>query len=107
MRLTATLLLTVIYSFSNAQNWSPVTVFPGPEVTYRRGGISVSIGNKGYIGLGLSGTILKDFWEFNALTNTWTRLPDFPGQARYDAVAFVEIPRKVTTVFRGKLTTKS
>lgn len=34
-------------------------------------------------------SILKDMWMYDATTDTWTRLDDFPGAARYGAVAFV------------------
>lgn len=31
---------------------------------------------------------LKDFYRYDAETNTWEQMPDFPGAARRDAVAF-------------------
>lgn len=31
---------------------------------------------------------LDDFWEFDPVANTWRRIADFPGTARYGAIAF-------------------
>ncbi|MCC8154890.1 MAG: galactose oxidase [Tannerellaceae bacterium] len=69
--------------------------------------VGCELNGKGYYGLGLSQdriTVdtypnmdivdtnndgqLKDWWEFDTNTNTWKRLPDFIGTARYDAIAF-------------------
>lgn len=53
-----------------------------------------SIGEKGFIGTGVSedetgdGKPLKDFWEYDPETNTWTRRADFGGSARFGAVGF-------------------
>lgn len=32
--------------------------------------------------------ILNDFWEYDALADTWTKLPDFPGEARWISTGF-------------------
>lgn len=49
-----------------------------------------SIGNKGYIGTGatLSNNYNNDFWEYDALLNSWTQKANFPGTARIAAVGF-------------------
>jgi hypothetical protein len=49
-----------------------------------------SIGTKGYIGTGIdnNGNLLKDFWEWDQTTNTWTQKANFGGTAREDAVSF-------------------
>jgi hypothetical protein len=31
---------------------------------------------------------MKDFWEYDPATNTWTQKADFGGTARYSAVGF-------------------
>ena len=51
--------------------------------------VGFSIGSKGYIGTGLpiSGFV-KDFWEYDPATNTWTQKADFGGTARHSAVGF-------------------
>jgi N-acetylneuraminic acid mutarotase len=42
---------------------------------------------KGYIGTGFDGrNKLNDFWEYDPLTNIWTRKSDFAGSPRYAAI---------------------
>jgi N-acetylneuraminic acid mutarotase len=51
-------------------------------------GISFSIGNKGYVGFGWSGFVMKSFndlWEYDPINNTWTQKADFPGKPRYNS----------------------
>lgn len=72
-------------------SWSPRTTLPDSG---RYGGIGFSIGNYGYIGLGLDVNHiphkwLKDFWQFDPSINTWTRKADFPGKARFCPATFV------------------
>jgi N-acetylneuraminic acid mutarotase len=54
--------------------------------------VGFSIGSKCYIGTGVNDTVneimLKDFWEYDTINNTWTRKADFGGCARYAAVGF-------------------
>lgn len=63
----------------------------------RRNAIGFCIGSKGYVGTGIdsaeafNGTRLKDFWEYNPVTNTWTAKADYPGgggNGVYFATAF-------------------
>jgi len=55
----------------------------------RNSASAFAIGTNGYIGLGFDGNdYLKDFWQYNSLTNSWTRKADFEGSARYGAVGF-------------------
>ena len=59
----------------------------------REGGVGLSIGNKGYVGTGCNHNInngerLKDFWEYEPATDTWTRRTDFGGSARVAAAGF-------------------
>src|SRR5207302_1119122 len=61
--------------------------------TPRTWAVGFSIGTKGYIGTGLDTTTLnqsraKDFWEYNSITNVWTKKADFGGTGRYGAVGF-------------------
>jgi N-acetylneuraminic acid mutarotase len=53
-------------------------------------GVSFSIGNKAYVGLGKDNTMLDktDFWEYDLATNVWTQKANFPGSARRQAVSF-------------------
>jgi N-acetylneuraminic acid mutarotase len=54
--------------------------------------INTALINRGYIGTGGNGGSnpinLKDFWEYNPVTNIWLQKADFPGIARYAAVGF-------------------
>lgn len=64
------------------------TGYPGAG---NRGLIAFSIGDKGYVGLGVTTgkTPTADFWEYDPVNDTWTRKADFPGGWRDEAVAFV------------------
>jgi N-acetylneuraminic acid mutarotase len=72
-----------------ADSWTQKANFGG---TARMGAIYFSIGNKGYIGSGTdqypSYHFVNDIWEYDQATNTWTQMADFPGTARYTALAF-------------------
>lgn len=51
--------------------------------------VGFSIGTKGYVGMGLIGdSAKKDFWEYDAATNTWSQKADFGGGKRSAAVGF-------------------
>ena len=58
----------------------------------RQDAVGFSIGNKGYIGTGeyySSGWVnIKDFWEYDHTTDSWTQKDDFGGSARSGAVGF-------------------
>ena len=50
---------------------------------------SFSIGTKVYIGLGYNGDLtVKDFWEWDQITNVWSRKADYPGNSSSVAVSF-------------------
>lgn len=62
----------------------------------RHRGIGMSIGNKGYMGLGhYNGAgpniVMKDWWEFDPATNSWTQRADYignNGNGNYASMAF-------------------
>ncbi|MCB9289799.1 MAG: hypothetical protein H6560_21015 [Lewinellaceae bacterium] len=56
----------------------------------RHSAVGFSIGQKGYVGTGFgeSSEFLKDFWEYDQLTDNWTQKADFEGGKRYSAVGF-------------------
>jgi hypothetical protein len=87
----AVILFAFIGTSANAQcAWTQKTNFGGLG---RRAAVGFSIGTKGYIGTGeyfSSGTWipLKDFWEWDQSTNSWTQQADFGGIARRGAVGF-------------------
>ena len=70
--------------------WTKKADFGGKE---RDGAVGFSINDKGYIGTGdvspANNIVLKDFWEFNPKTNTWTKKADFGGNAGANGTGFV------------------
>lgn len=56
--------------------------------------VAFSIGSKGYIGLGQRASyqipveLYNDFWEYDQVTDTWSRKADFPGLGRIAAASF-------------------
>ncbi len=78
------------FSYAQLGSWTQKTDFPGIS---RSGAVGFSIGSKGYIGTGYDGssfpgTDMKDFWEYDPGTNTWSQKADFGGTERNDAVGF-------------------
>ncbi len=64
-----------------------ITSSSGPLL--RMKAVGFSIGSKGYIGTGCRYDVaLKDFWEYDPISNTWTQKSDFGGNARINAVGF-------------------
>ena len=75
-------------NISLCATWTKKADFLG---TSRRDAVGFSIGNKGYIGIGsnLNGSgSLKDFWEYDPVSNIWTQKADFSGIERWEAVGF-------------------
>jgi len=90
------------------ETWSPRQNFPAypvPEGTTppanpdaekgRERTVAFAIGGKGYVGLGYNRDDAKglknggkDFYSYDPGTNEWTRVADFIGSARYDAIGF-------------------
>jgi N-acetylneuraminic acid mutarotase len=72
-------------------NWVKKNSF---EATPRGSAVSFLIGDKAYIGLGYNSDdetndgYLKDFWAYNPSIDRWTRIADFPGKGRVNAVGF-------------------
>lgn len=76
-------LLVLISSTVEAQVWFQRSDLGGSG---RHRGTSVAIGNKGYIGLGhFNGTgvniVLKDWWQYDPATNSWSQKADFEGNS--------------------------
>ena len=71
--------------------WTMVDSFPA---TARRAAVGFSVAGKGYVSTGFNGDLEEEFqdcWAFDPEApagSQWTRVADFPGTARYDAVAF-------------------
>jgi len=73
-----------------SNRWTQKADFAGEA---RYGAVGFSIENKGYVGTGGRFTtneyyFYKDFWEYDPVSNKWTQIADFPGDARTYAVGF-------------------
>jgi N-acetylneuraminic acid mutarotase len=69
--------------------WQTKKPFPGSP---RERAIAFSANGKGYVGLGYNRELdkeeLGDVWEYDPSADSWTRVADFGGTARYNAVGF-------------------
>lgn len=72
-----------------SNSWVQKSIFPGKG---RQNAVGFTINNLGYIGTGDTAQngspYLKDFWEYNPVTNGWVQKIDFPGTGRYGAAGF-------------------
>lgn len=67
----------------SAQEWEPMASLPAGTADARHHPVTFSIGDYGYLLTGsINGDPSKDFMRYDALTDTWETLPDFPGFAR-------------------------
>ncbi len=88
-QMKSTDLLSDSYSFDGTA-WTKRADFSGPQ---RHSAVGFAVAGKGYVGLGYGSTgetsgPLKDFYQYDPATNAWTKIADFPGDARHSAVAF-------------------
>ena len=75
------LLLSVNLAF--AQTWEPMASLPGGASDARHHPITFSVDGYGYLLAGdVNGEESRDFMRYDALTDTWENLPDFPGAVR-------------------------
>ncbi len=76
------LIQTILY----AQDWEPVSSLPNAfNQTHHSFGFALD--GKGYVVTGSSPTGARsDFYQYDASSDTWTRLPDFPGSPRSFAI---------------------
>jgi N-acetylneuraminic acid mutarotase len=76
-------------SATNLGNWIKSSAFEGVP---RGSAASFVLANKVYLGTGFNNSqdieYLKDFWMYDPAQDFWTKLTDFPGEPRKDAVAF-------------------
>lgn len=72
------------------QHWKRAADFPGEG---RIRSTAFVIGAKAYVVAGVAkgngGPYYKDMWEYDSLTDKWTRKADLPGTTRHMALAFV------------------
>ena len=54
------------------------------------GGLGMVIDNKIYVGIGQTdqGEMTNQFWEYDPAADQWTRKADFPGEPRFEGIAF-------------------
>ncbi|SEN84055.1 Galactose oxidase, central domain [Niastella yeongjuensis] len=82
-----------MYAFDvTNSNWTKKAAMPASAA--RNSAVAFTINGKGYVGTGYQGDIksdknLKDFWEYDPATETWTEMDTLPGEARFDAASFV------------------
>ena len=87
---TTVLILSCVNTVS-AVNWVKKSVqFPGDG---RENAATFVTGGKAYLGTGYiyknyNNVFFKDFYQYDSNTEKWTKIADFPGEARYDAIAF-------------------
>ena len=75
------LLISVNVAF--AQVWEPMASLPGGPLDARHHPVTFSIDGYGYLLTGaVNGMPSDDFMRYEAMTDTWETLPDFPGLAR-------------------------
>lgn len=82
--------LAILFCLStNAQSvWTQKTA-PSTPFTARNACAGFSIGSKGYFGLGGDAAgETKDFYEYNSITDSWTKKADFGGGIRQAVVSF-------------------
>ncbi len=85
-------LYNAVYEYNPlTDSWTAKTSFPGNPNSSggREAGTGTSVNNKIYFGLGKDDSFFQnDWWEFNPLTNAWTRKADFPISGRTGAWSF-------------------
>jgi hypothetical protein len=67
--------------------------YPGEGGIGLSAAIAFALDGKGYVGTGGGWAVSpfrvsKQFWEYDTITNAWTRLPDLPDSARWFATVF-------------------
>lgn len=67
--------------------WTLLNAYTG---TSHSSPITFSVNNKAYLvgGLNSANTVSAEVWEYDAVTDSWRRLADFPGGARWKGIAF-------------------
>ena len=79
----------MFYCFDpNTNQWTKIKPFPGKA---RKGCVSFTLNNKGYIGLGKgkNNKFYKEFYRYDPKSNNWEKITDFPSKPRTKAISFV------------------
>ena len=85
-------LLSDLWQFNpNTNSWTQKSSYPGsPRVV----AVSFSIGRQAVVGTGSGdfnagpGPYYHDFWRYDPALNTWTSLPDYPGDGSFLLIGF-------------------
>jgi N-acetylneuraminic acid mutarotase len=73
-----TLLLNV--SICSQSPWTQLANYGGAA---RANDVGFSIGHYGFVGCGNNSSgYLHDFWKYDVYTNTWSSIPNYPGQGQ-------------------------
>ncbi len=70
-----------LFTALSGNHWVQKSAIPGPDSANGRFlGIGFSVGNKGYMGLGVGndGTFYKDLFQYDPVTDAWTQVADCP-----------------------------
>lgn len=81
---------TDFYSFDGT-TWSELTDLDDDDEDNEvnvTSGVAFSIGGKGYLGVGLTGSVSQSVWEYTPEDDSWDEVPDFEGLGRQGASAF-------------------
>lgn len=72
---------------SESDQWARAASLGGPG---RDLAVALTIGDRGYVGLGQAGTggCCEDFWEYDPATDSWTQKASFGGGPRSSAAGF-------------------
>ncbi|MFM2226616.1 MAG: hypothetical protein RJA07_2818, partial [Bacteroidota bacterium] len=79
---------TDCYKYNATSNqWDSAATFGGVG---RYDVASFTIGNKGYIGMGIDNVVnYNDFWSYDFTTDTWSQIANIGGSTRYGCFSFV------------------
>lgn len=88
--LTAGLILLLSFT-CQADYWIQRADFAGLS---RADAAGFSIGTKGYLGTGFTGTYASDWWEYDTATDAWTQKAGIPGGSGYVETGWFSIGNK-------------
>lgn len=77
-------------AWTSMASLGPDDVNDADNIYSRYGASAFTVGTKGYITTGYNNGFapMRDTWEFDPATNSWSQKADFPGNPRYYAVGF-------------------
>lgn len=92
MKSNLTIALLLVMTFTcRADYWIQRANFAGIA---RADAAGFSIGSKGYLGTGYTGTYASDWWEYDTATDAWTQKAGIPGGSGYVETGWFSIGNK-------------